>query len=211
LVNYLLCLGWSPGEDREVIDIGEAVKIFEISDANKTAAIFDWDKLNWINNQYIKNASTGKLVDLLIPMIRKKFPQAESYYADRQRLEALVKLYQGRINTLSDFLDWADFFFLNKITIEQKLRDKFLSLDLSKEFSMFIERLESLRPFTSAGVEKTFRDLVKELNISSRQLIHPIRVALTGKTIGPGLFDVIAYLGKEVTKERLKSCFKNGG
>ena len=211
LVNYLLCLGWSPGEDREVIDIGEAVKIFEISDANKTAAIFDWDKLNWINNQYIKNASTGKLVDLLIPMIRKKFPQAESYYADRQRLEALVKLYQGRINTLSDFLDWADFFFLNKITIEQKLRDKFLSLDLSKEFSMFIERLESLRPFTSAGVEKTFRDLVKELNISSRQLIHPIRVALTGKTIGPGLFDVISYLGKEVTRERLKSCFKNGG
>lgn len=211
LVNYLLLLGWSPGENREIVKIQEAVKIFNIKDANKTAAIFDWDKLNWINNQYIKNASTGKLVDLLIPMIRKKFPQAESYYADRQRLEALVKLYQGRINTLSDFLDWADFFFLNKITIEQKLRDKFLSLDLSKEFSMFIERLESLRPFTSAGVEKTFRDLVKELNISSRQLIHPIRVALTGKTIGPGLFDVIAYLGKEVTKERLKSCFKNGG
>jgi glutamyl-tRNA synthetase len=211
LVNYLLCLGWSPGEDREVIDIGEAVKIFEISDANKTAAIFDWDKLNWINNQYIKSASVGNLADLLIPMIRKRFPQAGSYCADRQRLEGLIKLYQGRINTLSDFLDWADFFFLDKITIEQKLRDKFLSVDLSKEFSMFIERLESLRPFTAPGIEKTFRDLVEELNISSRQLIHPIRVALTGKTIGPGLFDVISYLGKEVTKERLKSCFKNGG
>jgi glutamyl-tRNA synthetase len=211
LLNYLLCLGWSPGENREIIDINQAAKIFNINDANKTAAIFDWDKLNWINNQYIKNAPLGSLADLLIPMIRKRFPQAESYCAHRQRLEGLIKLYQGRINRLSDFLDWADFFFLDKITIEHKLREKFFTQDLSKEFSMFIERLDRLEAFTVINIEKTFRDLVKERNISSRQLIHPIRVALTGKTIGPGLFDVIFYLGKEKTNARLKGCVKTGG
>jgi glutamyl/glutaminyl-tRNA synthetase len=126
-------------------------------------------------------------------------------------LEGLIKLYQGRINRLSDFLDWADFFFLDKITIEQKLREKFFTRDLSKEFSMFIERLDRLEPFTIISIEETFRDLVKQRNISSRQLIHPIRVALTGKTIGPGLFDVIFYLGKEKTNARLKRCVKTGG
>ena len=76
---------------------------------------------------------------------------------------------------------------------------------------MFIKRLDRLKPFTVLSIEKAFRDLVKELNIGSRQLIHPIRVALTGKTIGPGLFDLIFHLGKEITKARLKRCIKNGG
>ncbi|MGD9014542.1 MAG: glutamate--tRNA ligase [Candidatus Omnitrophota bacterium] len=211
VVNYLLCLGWSPGEDQEIIDINQASRIFNINDANKTAAIFDWDKLNWINNQYIKNASLGSLADLVIPMIRKRFPQAGSCCVHRQGIEDLIKLYQGRINTLGDFLDWADFFFLDDIKIEQGLKDKFFKIDLSKEFSMFIERLNRLEPFTVESIEKAFRDLVGELNISSRKLIHPIRVALTGKTVGPGLFDVIFHLGKRITITRLKKIIKHGG
>jgi len=211
LVNYLLCLGWSPGENREIIDINQAARIFNIKDANKTAAIFDRDKLNWINNQYIKNAPLGNLADLLIPMISKRFPQAESYSMHRQRLEGLLKLYQGRVNTLNDFLDWADFFFLEEIQIEKSLREKFFKKDLSKEFSMFTERLGRLEQFTVVNIERTFRDLVGELNINSRKLIHPIRVALTGKTVGPGLFDVIFHLGKETTITRLKKIIKNGG
>jgi glutamyl-tRNA synthetase len=208
LVNYLLLLGWSPGKDREIVDIQEAVKIFDIRDANKTAAVFDMDKLNWINNYYIKISPTNKLTDLLTPMIEEKFPEGENYCSNRQWLESLIKLYQGRINTLSDFLDWADFFFLDEIMVEQNLVEKFLSQDLSKEFSMFIERLERLESFTAASIEETFRDLVKELNINSRQLIHPIRVALTGKTIGPGLFDVIFYLGRHRVSQRLSKWIK---
>ena len=211
LVNYLLLLGWSPGENREIIDIREAIKLFDINNANKTAAIFDLDKLNWINNQYIKNASTQRLTDLLIPMLKERFPQVEGYCSDRQRLEGLIRLYQGRINTLDDFLDWADFFFLEDIVVEETLKDKFLSRDLSKEFSMFVKRMDRLEPFTVSSIEGAFRDLVRELNISSRQLIHPLRVTLTGKTIGPGLFDVIFYLGKKITKARLNRWIKKGG
>ena len=208
LVNYLLFLGWSPGENREIIDLQEAAKIFDINKANKTAAIFDWDKLNWLNNQYIKNTPVGKLKELFIPMLKEKFPQAEDHSFDRQGLEGLIKLYQGRMNTLGDFLDRADFFFLDEIAVQEDLKEKFLSKDLSKEFSLFIERLDKLEPFTVEGTERVFRGIVKELNINSRQLIHPIRVALTGKTIGPGLFDVIFHLGKEITKKRLRKWIK---
>jgi glutamyl-tRNA synthetase len=211
LVNYLLLLGWSPGENREIINIQEAVKVFDIKDTNKTAAIFDLEKLNWVNNYYIKKGPTKRLADLLIPMLKQRFSQAEGCCFDRQGLEGLIKLYQCRINTLGDFLDWADFFFLDEIKIKQELIDKFLSQDLSKELRLFIERLNRLEPFAVSNIEEAFRDLVKELNITSRQLIHPIRVALTGKTIGPGLFEVIYYLGKGKTELRLSRWIKRRG
>jgi glutamyl/glutaminyl-tRNA synthetase len=100
-------------------------------------------------------------------------------------------------------VDWADFFFVETVTVDPKAQEKFLSRDLSKEFKLFVERLDDLLPFDIATIEKCFRDLVGELNLPSKALIHPIRVALTGKTIGPGLFEVIYYLGKERTKKRL--------
>lgn len=208
LVNYLVLLGWSPGGDREIIDIQEAAKIFDIKNVNKTAAIFDLDKLNWINNQYIKNSPVERLIDSLIPMLKQRFPQAEASCLDRQGLEGLIKLYQGRINTLGDFLDWADFFFLGEINIDPSAVKKHLSRDLSKELSLFLERVERLESFEVVTIETEFRELIAELGIRSKELIHPLRVALTGKTIGPGLFDVIYYLGKKKTRQRLSRWIK---
>ncbi|MBI5145426.1 MAG: glutamate--tRNA ligase [Candidatus Omnitrophica bacterium] len=202
LVNYLLLLSWSPGENREIIDIDEAIKLFDIKNVNKTAATFNLDKLNWINNQYLKVTDPQKLTDELIPrLMEKKYIKKDSM--DRDYLVSLVKLFQGRLSTLNDFLDWADFFFLDEINLDPVAQKKYLSEDLSEEFKLFIARLEALDKFDTLTIEQAFRDLVKELNMESKKLIHPIRVALTGKTIGPGLFEVIYYLGKERTKERL--------
>ncbi len=209
LVNYLLLLSWAPGENREVISLEEAIKLFDIKDVNKTAATFDLDKLNWFNNQYLKQGDPEKLADELIPLLIKQgYVNKDSL--DRGYLLGLVRLFQARLNTLNDFVSWADFFFLKEITPEPKAQEKFLSTDLSCEFSLFIERLDALHGFDIAGIESSFRELVKELNIESKKLIHPIRVALTGKTIGPGLFEVIYYLGRERTKERLLKWVKKG-
>jgi glutamyl/glutaminyl-tRNA synthetase len=202
LVNYLLLLSWSPGDNREVIDIREAAKLFEIKNVNKTAAAFDLDKLNWMNNQYLKKEDPQRLADELTPLlIEKNYIPKENF--DMSYLLSLVKLFQARLTTLQDFLDWADFFFLKEIKIDPSAEKKFLSQDLSKEFKLFLQRLDSLEHFEVADIEAAFRATVKDLNIESRALIHPIRVALTGKTVGPGLFEVIYYLGKERTKERL--------
>jgi glutamyl-tRNA synthetase len=207
LVNYLLLLGWSPGANREIIDLAEAIKLFDIKNINKTAAVFDLDKLNWINNQYLKKQDTQKLTDQLIPLlIEKKYIPKNNF--DRNYLVPIVKLFQGRLVTLKDFSDWADFFFLKKIKIEPQAKKKFLSRDFSGEFKLFLERLEALKDFNIVNIETAFRQLVKELNIEAKTLIHPIRVALTGKTVGPGLFEVIYYLGKARTKERLSKFIK---
>jgi len=207
LVNYLLLLGWAPGGNREIIDMQEAVKLFDIKNVNKTAATFDLDKLNWINNQYLKKEDTQKLTDELIPLlVQKKYIDKNNF--DRNYIASLVKLFQGRLSTLRDFAEWADFFFVKNIKIDPIAKKQFLSSDLSKEFSLFLERLQNLDKFDIATVESCFRELAKELNIEAKTLIHPIRLALTGKTIGPGLFEVIYYLGKERTKERLSRWIK---
>lgn len=208
MVNYLLLLGWSPGANREVIDIKDAIRLFDIKDINKTAAVLDLDKLDWMNNQYLKKADADKLADKLIPLlIEKGYIEQDKF--DRNYLLSLIKLFQGRLSVLNDFIDWADFFFLKDIEIDPLLKEKFLEKDLSREFKLFIERLEALGSFDIANIETSFRNLAKDLNIETKVLIHPIRVALTGKTVGPGLFEVIYYLGKDKTKERLSRWIKN--
>jgi len=229
LVNYLLLLSWSVGANRELIDIAEAIRVFDIRDVNKTAATFDMKKLDWMNNQYLKKADPERLTDLLLGLLiekgyidKDKFdgstcpPSAESLTInpehsrriDRNYIVSLVKLFQARLSKLSDFPVWADFFFIKDIKIDIEAEKKLSAQDLSKEFRLFIQRLEALDKFEVATIEASFRQLVSELNIEAKALIHPIRAALTGKTVGPGLFEVVYYLGKERTKERLMKWIK---
>ncbi len=229
LVNYLLLLSWAPGGNREIIEIEEAIKLFDIRNVNKTQATFDLDKLNWINNQYLKKEDAEKLADVIIPLlIEKNYIQKDNFDGSTQPLSAasltinpeqsrridrnyvisLVELFKGRLSTVNDFLDWADFFFVEDVKINNEAKEKFLSKDLSREFGLFIERLEGLDKFDTVTIEAGFRDMVKELHLEAKTLIHPIRVALTGKTVGPGLFEVIYYLGRQRTKERLAKWIK---
>ncbi|MFA4888866.1 MAG: glutamate--tRNA ligase [Candidatus Omnitrophota bacterium] len=202
LANYLLLLSWAPGENRELIDIQEAIRLFDIKDVNKTAATFDMQKLNWMNNQYLKKIDPEKLCDDIIPLLIEKGSINKDNF-DRNYLCSIVKLFQARLSTINDFPDWADFFFSDELKIDPEAEKKFLSRDLSREFQLFSQRLEALELFDVAQIENCFRGLVKELGMEAKQLIHPLRVALTGKAIGPGLFEVIYYLGKARSKERL--------
>jgi len=209
LVNYLLLLSWAPGNNVEVIAINEAIKLFDVIQVNKTAATFDLKKLNWINNQYLKDKDPDKLADILVPLLSEKgYINPQGF--DRDYLVALVKLFQPRLTIITDFPDWADFFFVQELKIDPEAEKKFLAEDLSREFRLFIEKLDKLGKFDILSIEEAFRGLVKELNMESKALIHPLRVALTGKTIGPGLFEVICYLGKTRTKERLSRWIKGG-
>jgi len=207
LVNFLLLLGWSPGENREIIGAGEAVKLFDIKTVNKTAAVLDLDKLDWINNQYLKKEDPAKLTDEVIPLlIEKGLIQKDNF--DRSYVLSLVQLFQARLTVLNDFADWADFFFKKEIAIEPAAAEKYLSRDLTKEFGIFADTLERLEEWTVVSIEQTFREMVAALGIEAKTLIHPIRVVLTGKTVGPGLFEVIYHLGKERTRERLGRFIK---
>lgn len=207
LLNYLLLLSWAPGDNRELIGIKEAVKLFDIKNVNKTAATFDLKKLDWMNNQYLKLADPEKLSDELVPLLEAKgYINKDNF--NRSYLLELVKLFQARLPRLNDFVDWADFFFLDEPAMDEQAVKKYLASDLSKELKLFATRLDSLADFNIVNIEGAFRELVAELGIEAKKLIHPIRVALTGKTIGPGLFEVIYHLGKERVQKRLLKWVK---
>ncbi|HNX80772.1 MAG TPA: glutamate--tRNA ligase [Candidatus Omnitrophota bacterium] len=207
LVNYLLLLSWSPGGDREIIDTKEAVKIFDIKDVNKTAATFDLKKLDWVNNQYLKAFDTDALVDLIIPLLLDKGLVTEGTL-DRKYIFSLVQLFQPRMTVIGDFVARADFFFTDEPVMDPEAQAKHLSVDLSREFGEFVVRLDALPDFTVVSIEEAFRALVADLHTEAKKLIHPIRVALTGKTVGPGLFEVIYSLGRERSKKRLLKWVK---
>jgi glutamyl-tRNA synthetase len=207
MVNFLMLLGWAPGENREIIDIKEAIKLFDIKHVNKTAAVMDMDKLDWINNQYLKNEDTAKLAEEVIPLLIEKGLIGKDNI-DREYTREVLRLFQSRLTVLQDFVDRADSFFVNEVIFDQEAKEKFLSQDLSREFGLFTQRLSSLEKFEIPEIEECFRKAVAELGIQSKALIHPVRVALTGKTVGPGLFEVIYCLGKGRAVERLSKFIK---
>lgn len=203
LVNYLMLLGWSPGNNQEKVPMAQALKSFSIKKINKAAAAFSLDKLKWLNTQYIKELDTVKLVELLLPFLKEKEFWDDDF--DRKRLENIIDLYKGRISTLNDFLDWTDYIFVKNVVVDPEAKEK-LGLDRSKEFRLLGERLEKLNDYQSQAIEKIFRELVDELGLNVKDLVHPMRVVLTGKSVGPGLFETMAVLGKEKTVRRLKEA-----
>jgi glutamyl-tRNA synthetase len=201
LINYLMLLGWSPGENQEIITMKSAIKKFSIKKVNKAAAVFSIEKLNWVNNQYIKNMSVEDLVERLKPLLEEKKYINSDF--DRQILKNIVNLFKGRLPTLNHFLDWAKFAFFEDVDIDEELKEKLFKQGRSKEFTLLSKKLEEENSFNAASTEKIFKQVVEELGLKSSELILPVRIALTGKDIGPSLFEIMEILGREKTIRRL--------
>ncbi len=201
-VNYLTLLGWAPGEDQEIVTVKQTIKKFSLKAINKTNATFGIDKLNWINSQYIKAYSVDKLLELVLD-----YPQATEYKLKNKNLnwlKEIVKILQSRMRTISDFFSLGYFFFTDKINYEKEAVEKFFkNPEIFDKLKILKERFEKLTQFTPEQIEKALRDLVSELNIKAADLIHPVRVAVTGKTVSAGLFDILYLLGKEKVINRL--------
>ncbi len=205
IVNYLMLLGWSPGNNDEMVNLDAAIKKFSIKKINKAGAAFSMDKLKWLNGQYLKKIDSQRLVELLMPNLKEKGYINGKF--DGQQLKNIVDLFKGRMTTLEDFFDWTEFLFKDDFALDEAVRAKYLAQDKSKEFTLLSQRLGGLDRFDTTSVEKKFRELVEELGIKASDLVHPIRVALTGKEVGPGLFETMALLGKEKTIQRLSGAF----
>lgn len=202
LVNYLMLLGWSPGGDREIIALKNAIEKFSIKKINKTAAQFNMEKLKWINGEYIKARPAGEIADLLVPLLKE-----EGYLTkepDREWLLMVVGLFKNRMLTLRDFLERADFLFKEPPDLSGESREELRRPGLGGLFAALAESLKSLDVFDVQHTEKAFRSLVEERGIKSGDLVHPVRLALTGRAVGPGLFETMVALGRERTVQRLQ-------
>jgi glutamyl-tRNA synthetase len=204
LVNYLLLLGWSPGSDREIIGPDEAVKAFDINNMKGVQAKFDIQKLRWMNGEYIARKPDGELAGLLKKQMEGS---GKKPAVPDDKLIEIIKLYKVRMKTLSDFVTMTDFFFSDDYSVEEKAVEKYLSsAEAKKILERFAERLEKLENFSHKTLEETCRAIADEYKIKPAGIIHPTRVAVSGKTTGAGLFEMMETLGRSKVLERLRKA-----
>lgn len=204
ILNYLALLGWSPGEDREIMSISEIIERFSLDRINKTAAIYDVEKLTWMNGHYIRNYDLDALTDLVLPRLQAAgLLGAHVSAEERQLVKAILMAGRDRARTLGEMPELFSYFFVEPETYDEKGIRKYFKPGVDELLAKASEVVSTVEPFTVDAIERAYRELAERLAIPAGHLIHPTRLALTGRTIGPGLFDVMYLLGREKCMQRL--------
>lgn len=203
LVNYLVRLGWAHG-DQEVFSRAELIEFFTLAAVGKKGSIFDTDKLDWLNGVYLREASDAALLDTIVRDVRPTFLEDVSSFAP-DTLVALIGLYKERVKTLKELADDLEQLDLGPCEYPADACAKWVTSDTQSNVQLLIQRLEELPEFTVDLIKQTTKDLCKRLDIKLVQLAQPIRLALIGSTASPGVFEILALLGKEKSSQRLQA------
>ncbi len=207
LVNFLALLGWAPGDNREIILREGLIKEFSLKNVNNRGAVFDEDKLKWLNGEYLKNLDNEKFLELIFPFFEKRGYTLKG--RDRAWLSGLIEIYKVRVKTLIEFLDQTRFFFFDKFDYDKEAVEKFLKKEGAIELlKVTRERLSSVDDFSPDKLESSLRNLISERGIKGGELIHPLRVAVTGRSVSAGIFEVLKFLGKKQVLKRLDMAIK---
>lgn len=196
LYNFLALLGWSPGDDREVLSRKEMVELFTVERLNAAAAVFDRDKLTWMNQQYLQSLPWEEIAPHLKPFLE------ELHLADENpgRIRQAAELYRPRAETLREMAVEIVPYFADEIPYDPERCGKFLGdADLPGQLEKLRDRYAEVKPFELEPLEQELRDLADELGVKAGALIHPLRMALSGTKKGPGVFDLVHAQGRERT------------
>ncbi len=200
MVNFLARLGWSYG-DQEIFSLQELIEKFDIKRIGKSAAVFNQEKLLWLNAHYIKETPDEKLADLLVPFLeKKKYPPAPKEYVVK-----VVQTLKTRAKTLVEMAEMADFYFLEDIAYDPKAEKKFLVPEVRPALEEMLKAMQQMPSLNEEQLEQVFRAIQQKYGLKPRNFAQAIRVSLTGRTVSPGLFEVMTVLGKERVIKRLKA------
>jgi glutamyl-tRNA synthetase len=204
VLNYLVRLGWSHG-DQEIFSRDELIEKFSLESVGKSAGVFNPEKFLWVNSHYLKELPLSRLAEDVVPYIEAKgYPVPQ----DKSWLERMIATLRERSKTLVELVDAAGFYLTDDIRIDENAARKFLTAEIRVPLAKLLDKLASLDDFTEASIEQVFSAVLQELGLSMGKLAQPVRVALTGSTVSPGVHEVIAVLGKERTVKRLRSALQ---
>ena len=205
LFNYLCLLGWAPGDDREIIDRTEITRIFSLTRVNKADAVFDSQKLLWMNGKYIADAGDEQLLNVLNGHLDGK--RQQKIHDNRAEFAELLKLSRPRSRTVLELTENIEFYFSDPATYDPTGVEKYFQHgDGQKLLQELYNLLTETDNYSIENLEVIIRACAQKMEIGAGKLIHPLRLALTGKTASPGIFEVIHLLGKETTLSRIKKA-----
>ena len=200
LVNFLALLGWSPEGEEEIFTLDELKESFSLDRVSKSPAVFDIEKLRWINGCYIRESSSERIAELALPFLRDAGYRCD----DREWLLSVVSVLKNYLTTVSDITEHMELFVNNLIVVESEealedLRGEHVPVVLDK----LLEGLDALFELNEEGAKKVIKGIPKDLGLKPKEVFMPLRIALTGKKKGPELHQIIPVLGIENVKERI--------
>jgi glutamyl-tRNA synthetase len=204
LYNYLALLGWNPGGDREILSRDEMIALFSVDRLNDSPAVFDREKLSWVNAQYLSHLPLAELLPHLRPFLAEVGLGGGDDELDAGRLAAAIELHRGRVRTLRELAVVIVPYFREQLDYPPEAIARFAAdPELPAHLAVLRDRFASLPVFSKEALEAGLRSVAGERNVKAGALIHPTRTALSGVEAGPPLFNLVEVMGREATLRHL--------
>jgi glutamyl-tRNA synthetase len=209
MINFLALLGWSPGGDREIMTRQEMIDLFSPDGLQKKPAVFDPTKLEWMNGQHLSRMPVTELIPLVTAALVKAGLTTPEYLADRtQWYSELLDLLRVRARTIDDIVRQAIPYFRDRIeydpdAVAKQWRDRKETLTV---LTPIRDRLTGVAAWSAEALEQQLRSLAQQMGLKDGKLFQPLRVALTGLTVSPGIFDVLVLLGRDRSLSRIETA-----
>lgn len=209
VVNYIAHLGWSSGNNQELFTIDELIKGFTLDKISKHSAIFSMEKLNWFNSEYLKKMPDENYAKMLLPYLQEaQFMANEVSSEELQWLEKVVSLMKSRVRNFRQFLEFADYFFTDDFKYEDGITEDLEQDNVIKILDYLAGQLRKIVSWKEEDIENTVREVANEMGLKGKQIIHPTRISVSGKKIGPSLFALMEVLGKEKNIKHLEKMIE---
>lgn len=203
LINYVVLQGWSAGDDKEVYTREELIQAFSLKRLGKSAAKFNMKKLQWLNGQHIRLMPMEALRDRLVPILEKQGFPVES--KSREWLTRMTEICREKLTTLNDIVALTDYFFVEPERYEEKaVKKQWTKEDSLARMEAIQGALGDVEAWTAEALHERFEALAAEHEAGLGKFVHPFRLALTGKSVGPGVFELAELLGKETCEQRMQ-------
>ena len=198
--NYLCLLGWSPKDNREKIEIEEVVRLFDLTKVNRRNASFDLDKCSWLNGQYILQMSLDRFRELSEPFVQK----AGIIVSDGAYLLKVLEIVKEKIKLFKDVPDWIGYFFTEEYPFDPELVEHTLKTPGALDrLSRLRDKYAGVEDWSATGLETVLKQLGAEIGCKIGELVHPARVAVSGRSIGPSLYHMLEVMGKPRVLQRM--------
>src|ERR1043165_8526071 len=201
-MNFLVLLGWNPGDNREVLSMNEMIELFTLEKVHKAGARYDYEKAKWFNHQYLKAKADDELAEIIKPQV-----VAKGYPFDAAFVKEFCRLMKERATFTNDLLEMGYYFFEDIKTFDTETIKKKYNKETRGRFNSITEAVAAVQDFKNTEVEKAVKDFAAANNIKIGEIMPVLRLALAGTMQGPPVFDMMALLGKERSVARLNKSF----
>lgn len=202
LINFVALLGWNAGDDKEFYYLDELINSFSLERVNKAGAVFDLQKLNWLNAEHLRKKSSAELlIDLKIEIQKSKFNNQN--YSD-EYLSLIIEAMKERVSFVKEFIDNCNYFYEAPNEYEQKSIEKNWKPETPEQIKKLSVEFSNLSNPTKEDFEHALAKVSEEINVGKGKLIHPLRLAVSGQSTGPGMFDLLFILGRDEVIKRIE-------